>query len=288
MMKVSKGLASLLVLLSVSLAHAIIPEGYRNFSRVQSDVKKLERQFPQRVKTIPYGKSQKGNPLFAVKISDNVEKDENEPQILITAGTHGDELITVEVILGLMEKLLKSKEDPRLQKIISNLEIYFIPVVNPDGYLNQERLENGADPNLSYPYPNKPNNKPTPSIKALIQFYESKSFVGSLDFHAYSELIMYPWSYSMDSIDQDQLQMFDDLARRMAEKNNYSYGQISRILYTAEGSSVDYYYWKKKTKAFAIEIGRHKSPIHFVIPKYTEEVTDSTWVFLEHFQESSK
>ena len=49
---------------------------------------------------------------------------------------------------------------------------------------------------------------------------------------------------------------FDEIAAAMADENGYSYGQISRVIYTAEGSSSDYFYWRHKSLSIAIELGQ--------------------------------
>jgi hypothetical protein len=61
------------------------------------------------------------------------------------------------------------------------------------------------------------------------------------------------------------------------------YGPISEVIYVAKGSSADYYYWQKKTKALAIEVGRAKAPPAQQIPAYTEAQAEATWRFLESF-----
>jgi hypothetical protein len=69
----------------------------------------------------------------------------------------------------------------------------------------------------------------------------------------------------------------------MAGHNGYSSGQISRILYVAEGSSADYYFHQNKTLAFGIEIGNSHTPSPSSIPSSIKSQTESTWEFLEHF-----
>ena len=272
-------------LITSALAQIPIPHGYRDFALVMKDLKKLNQAHPTITSLVEYGRSKNNLPLIAIKISDNVTVDENEPEIMITSATHGDEIITVEVVMNLIEELLENYDrDPRLKDIIDGREIYFIPVVNPDGYSKQRRDDHGEDPNRSYPYPGNLNNKPTPSIAKQIQFFDSRNFVGSLDFHAYGELIMYPWSYTRNDVEEAYLKIFDDLSRRMAQTNGYTPGQIPDILYTAKGGSVDYYFMKNKTIAMAVELGRSKAPSAGKIPEYTDDAREATWIFLENFK----
>lgn len=211
-------------------------------------------------------------------------QDEDEPELMITSATHGDEIITTEVVLGLIEKLMTGYgTDARLTKMINEHELYFIPVVNADGFIKRARYDHGQDPNRSYPYPEAPHVESTPSIKALLQFFHSRNFVGSLDFHAYGELTMYPWAYTYDSVAKKDKEIFESLAKKMAATNGYTHGPISDVIYVAKGSSADYYYWSKQTIAFAVEVGNSKSPYPHEIPNYINEQVESTWIFIEHF-----
>ena len=259
-------------------------ERYRSFDEVIEVMRQLEQSRPDLVEVVQYGESARGLPLLALKLSDNVKADENEPELLLTAATHGDEIITTEVLVRMIEEAVSSYgADTRWTNLIHDREIYFVPVVNPDGFTRAQRYEGLQDPNRSYPYPEKVDAKPTPSIAALIQFFESRDFAGSIDFHAYGEMIMYPWAYTYSEVDSKDKNTFHQLTQKMAETNSYKYGPISKVIYVAKGSSADYYYWKKKTVALAIEIGTSKAPPPQSIPQSYLEQKEPTLRFLEAF-----
>lgn len=73
--------------------------GYRDFASVTEELKKIAAEYPAITRLETYGKTDKGLPLYVLKISDNVDSDEAEPELMITSATHGDELITVEVTM---------------------------------------------------------------------------------------------------------------------------------------------------------------------------------------------
>ena len=74
-----------------------------------------------------------------------------------------------------------------------------------------------------------------------------------------------------------------DMFDTMAAANGYQVGQISRILYVAEGSSADYYYWKHQSLSYGVEITTDKSPPSSSIPSVTTEDREMIWKFIEHF-----
>ncbi len=74
--------------------------------------------------------------IYALKISDNVtENDQKETEILFMGVHHARELITSSIMLKLIEEFTdKYPNDKLIKKKVDNLELWFIPVVNPDGY----------------------------------------------------------------------------------------------------------------------------------------------------------
>jgi hypothetical protein len=57
-----------------------------------------------------------------------VTVDEDEPELMITAATHGDEIITPEVVLDLINKMVDGYNggNQRFLDMVNNREIYFI------------------------------------------------------------------------------------------------------------------------------------------------------------------
>jgi murein tripeptide amidase MpaA len=262
------------------------PKGYRDLKMVNEYLESLAQKYPKIVKVEQYGVTESGLPLFLLKVSDNVENSEQEPKLIIDAGTHGDEAIGVEVLLRAIDDLLsKYGIEARETKIIDSLELSFVPVVNPEGYSRFERYSRGVDPNRDYPWPEKPDKKSVACISSLRELFERNSYVGSLTLHAYGKLVMFPWAYTAEPIsDYAKRSEMEQLAAQMAEPNGYVHGPIATTIYVAKGSSSDYYYWKHNTAAIAMELGNSKAPPEAEIPKYLTQVRESIWRFMEHFK----
>lgn len=256
---------------------------YHTFATVETHLLKLAQMYPDIVAVKIYGRSQEGRPLYVLKISDNVRMNESEPEVMLTAATHGNELITVEVLLGMIDYIVQNyKTVPRVRDIVANRELFFIPVVNPDGYIRQSRYSNGVDPNREYPWPQKPDRQPNECIAAVMKFFHERQIKASIDFHSYGELVMYPWAFTRDAPDNTHLKRFDEISKQMTATNQYRYGQISRILYPAAGSSADYYYWKAGSLSFGIEIGSQHVPNPSYIPYHVKEHLESTFRLIEY------
>ncbi|HUR16026.1 MAG TPA: M14 family zinc carboxypeptidase, partial [Candidatus Limnocylindrales bacterium] len=76
--------------------------------------------------------------IWALKISDNVATDEDEPEVLAECGMHAREHITVEMCLYMVRLLTANYGQPgatgdRVTNIVNTREIWIIPTLNPDG-----------------------------------------------------------------------------------------------------------------------------------------------------------
>ncbi|TFB09487.1 hypothetical protein E3V55_07615, partial [Candidatus Marinimicrobia bacterium MT.SAG.3] len=76
-----------------------------------------------------------GRTQWMYKVSDNPETDESEPELLFTGLTHARESGGTTALLYFIEWLVTSYKagDAEAQFLVDNREIYFVPVVNPDG-----------------------------------------------------------------------------------------------------------------------------------------------------------
>jgi hypothetical protein len=100
-----------------------------------------------------------------IKVSDNVTVDEVEPEVGIMAMHHAREWMTVEVTMYYLNHLVNNYgSDPRATWMVDNREIFLVPIVNPDGYVFSQEVQNmwrknrrdngdgthGVDPNRNY------------------------------------------------------------------------------------------------------------------------------------------
>ncbi len=99
-------------------------------------------------------KTHQGRSIYALKVSDNVNVDEDEPAILIAAQHHARELNSPHIVVGAMNRIVQGYlTDPALKAVVDKYEIYLVPMVNPDGvnhvwtvdnYWRKNRRNNGG------------------------------------------------------------------------------------------------------------------------------------------------
>lgn len=231
---------------------------------------------PDNSTTPPIG----GNGIKWVKISDNPSNSsENEPQILYTAIHHAREPNSLSQLIFYMWYLLENYDvDNEIKSIVDNTELFFVPVINPDGYLYNEKTDpngggfwrknrkngNGVDNNRNYDYyingdpadgiwggegaSNDPNNQtyhgtaPFSEVEnqAIKWFCEQHDFVMALNNHSYGELLLYPYGYAND-VPTPENELFEIVSEVLVSQNGYD-NILSSGLYPAAGDSDDFMY----------------------------------------------
>jgi len=223
-----------------------------------------------------------GQELYWVRLSDNPTTNEDEPEVLYTGMHHAREPIGMQLQIFYMYYLLENyNTDPDVQYIVNNFELYFVPIVNMDGYAyniqnnpsgggmwRKNRRQNddgsygvdvnrnygymwGYDDNGSSPYPwdetyRGPSAFSEPEAACLRNFCEEHEFRIALNYHSYSNLLLYPWGWSSDPCPQDAI--FHAHAEILSTENGYTYGPGYTTIYATNGGSDDWMYGEQTTK----------------------------------------
>ena len=105
--------------------------------------------------------------IWAIKLSDNVEQDEDELAVLVDSLHHANEMMTMEFAIDIVDRLTDVYgRNPLATSFVDDYQIWVIPVVNPDGldYIwstnnlwRKNRRNNGGgvfgvDLNRNYPF----------------------------------------------------------------------------------------------------------------------------------------
>jgi hypothetical protein len=85
-----------------------------------------------------------------------------------------------------------------------------------------------------------------------------RDFQVLISYHNYSQVILYPWGYTNQPAEMDELldTMAREMSRRMQAVNGrfYGYGQGGNALYLTNGGTVDWVYAEKGIPAFTVEL----------------------------------
>ena len=132
------------IIISSSLAFGqYLDPRYHTYQEVLDTLTDLRNSCPEIMYLDTLGYSTRDSiPILRVKISDNPQIDEDEPAIFYDGGVHADELLSVEVPLNFLQDIIAryQQNDPIVQHYIEELEIFIVPLINPEGHIV---VENG-------------------------------------------------------------------------------------------------------------------------------------------------
>ena len=110
---------------------------YSGAGNLREELLQLARENSRIAQAVTIGRSGNGTPITAVRVSKNVAhlKDRQRPAVVYQAAQHAREWITPEMVRRLLRHYLDSYgRDRKLTKIVDTTDLWFIPVVNVDGY----------------------------------------------------------------------------------------------------------------------------------------------------------
>ncbi|MFB6440871.1 M14 family metallopeptidase [Streptomyces sp. NPDC056411] len=271
--------------------------GYHTYAEATKEIDALVAKYPALLSKQVIGTSHEGRNLLALKLSKNVSKDENEPEVLFTAHQHAREHLTVEMALYLLNELTsKYGSDARVTKLLDSREIWIIPDLNPDGGAydiasgnfrswrknrqpNQGTSQVGTDLNRNWDFKwgccDGSSGNPAdetyrgasaasaPEVQVVSKFVRSRIVGGTqqikaaIDFHTYSELVLWPFGFTDDDtgpgMTQDEHDTFATIGKKMAATNGYTPEQSSD-LYITDGAIDDYLWGDQRIFAYTFEM----------------------------------
>jgi carboxypeptidase T len=209
---------------------------YHNYAETNTEIDQRLAAYPSIISKKVIGKSYQGRDIVAIKVSDNVATDENEPEVLLTFHQHAREHLTVEMALYLLRELGAGYgSDSRVTNMVNNREIWIVPDLNPDGgeydiatgsyrSWRKNRQPNsgssyvGTDLNRNWNYKwgccggssgstssetyRGTSAESAPEVKVVADFVRGRVVGGKqqikagIDFHTYSELVLWPFGYT--------------------------------------------------------------------------------------------
>lgn len=195
---------------------------YPTYSQYTDLMNYYATTYPNLCSLVDFGGTQDGDHrLLALRISDNVDVEEDEPEFFYTGTMHGDETAGYVLTLRLAHELLTLyATDSEISGLVDGIVIWINPLANPDGTFaggdsnvsgSQRSLSNGADPNRSFPDPSTSDDPDSGSwyteVQAMIDLTKSESFTMSANFHGGAEVVNYPWdTWSVRHADDEWFQ----------------------------------------------------------------------------------
>lgn len=258
--------------------------GFYTYQQMLDELDDMAAQYPNLITVkapISTFLTWESRPIYHVKISDNPSTNEaSETKVLHTAIHHAREPMSMSQTIFYMWYLLENyATNEEIQFLVENTEIYFVPCLNPDGYIHNESNDPGGfgmhrknkrpigtsnpgvDLNRNYSYqwgttgvdfnvnsdtyPGGPDDGndysfSEPESQAIQWLSETVGFKSAFNAHTYGNTLLYPIG-STENEFADHHDYFADLAGHMVSQNGY-FPQKSSGLYPASGDADDYMY----------------------------------------------
>ncbi|KAM6316642.1 carboxypeptidase B2 [Aegotheles albertisi] len=277
-------------------------ENYHSMKEIYHWMEDIVKEHSDLLQKIHIGSSYEKRPLYVLKLSKSPEK--SKSAIWIDCGIHAREWISPAFCLWFIGHAIHVRErDPTMTTFLEHFDFYVMPVMNVDGYeytwshpsnrlWRKSRSSHGnskcigTDMNRNFdahwcgegaspyecheiycgPYPES-----EPEVKAVARFIRNHkdTIKAYITMHSYSQLVLFPYSYTMDkSKDHDEL---ESLAKKAAKaikrttKKTYRLGPGAQTIYLAPGGSDDWAYDLGIKYSFTIEL-RDTGTYGFLLP----------------------
>ncbi|KAA8579834.1 hypothetical protein FQN60_006927 [Etheostoma spectabile] len=281
-------------------------ERYHSLEDIYHWINRTQQDNPNTVKAILIGSSYEKRPLYVLKLTCrekcffphtlnqvclsqlSVNNRPNKKAMWIDCGIHAREWISTAFCLWFVQNSLSFyKLNQDITRILDNMDVYILPVVNPDGYqytwttdveeeplCQQEeqlhRTEGASNEPCSEIYCGAfPESEP--ESQAVANFLRSHKDSVQLYFsiHSYSQMLLFPYSYTLDEAEnhKDLLELAQKAAQAIGRyyRNSYKYGPGAKTIYLAPGGSDDWAYNLGIKYAFTFEL-QDRGRYGFLLP----------------------
>ena len=295
--------------------------GYKDEVLVEKIVKEMAHRYPEALHLKVVGKSVQGRPLYALQLHTGETATRERPALLFVSAHHGNEPLSIDYVLDTLWLFLQDPElnrdrslpsldlpplveleDSRrdlLREIRNHYDLWFFPLVNPDGlhyfwregasggrknrkiHSRNRRNEpmEGVDLNRNYPFhwgsgrlksssgdPRSvfyrgPRPASEPETRAVMQLVRKHRFILALSFHTYATRVLVPYTIdgTISPYPSPAWEIGEAIARE-AESRRADREYIPvRNLYPVEGTDQDWMFHEMGTLAYIVE-GSYHSP----------------------------
>ncbi|MCS7273667.1 MAG: M14 family metallocarboxypeptidase [Fimbriimonadales bacterium] len=280
---------------------------YLTLDEIYTAMQQLAVQHPPLVQLLLIGRSVENRPIYALRLTKDPRRARvypSRPQVVINAMQHAREWITPPVALYFAYRLVAEYyTNARIRNYLDRLEIYVVPVVNPDGYVYTHttnrlwrknrrylgvvngRHAYGVDLNrnwgLNWGGPGSSGNPLSETYQGPAPFSEPETYFLSrwmlslpalrahVDLHSYSQLILLPWGYTTQQ--PPFYAVFERVGLAMQQRiaavhgMHYAVGSAAVMLYLASGNMMDWVFGVRGAPSFTYEL-RDRGQYGFLLP----------------------
>jgi len=246
------------------------PGFYPTLTQALNTIQSYQTTYPDIMRVSQIGSSAGGHPIYAVRITDNPDTEEVEPELIVDCNIHGNEGIGFLTCDNFIKYLGNNYgSDTTVTNIVNNHELWFIPLLNPDGYNADIRYNsNGYDLNRCFGFwwdgyeesqPAGPSPLSQPETQAATWLAINNNPILAISFHSGAALINYPFNT------REQRAPDNDNLIFLANSYMSASGYITQMTngwdwYAAFGISEEQYYGSAGSLPYTVELSNTYEP----------------------------
>lgn len=292
---------------------------FNTYKSIEEELKRIAQDYSNIARLESIGETHEGRNIYVLRVTHNIGHTLTKPIVLIDAGIHAREWVSVSTIMYIINQVVRNpNHDAYIKAFLDSYDFVFMPVLNPDGYAytwtndrlwRKNRAPNansrcvGVDLNRNWDYkwggegtsddpcaidytgPAPFSELETTAAKNWVDSHKHKIVV-YINFHAYGQLWMTPYGYSLDTpSNEKEMLKYSKIACDAIHKvrgTSYKYGPVYSTIYPASSISVD---WVRGAEhvliAYTVELpdkGKHGfiTPVSEITP-----IGNETWKGIE-------
>jgi carboxypeptidase D len=278
---------------------------YHTYDELSADLNTMAAAHADIARLHSLGQSVNGREIWAFRITDRPEAEENEPQFKYVSTMHGNEPLGTALCMYFIDMLLDGYgSEERATWLIDNTEIWIVPLMNPDGYASGSRYNaNGYDLNRSFPrWPEEFNADALaaglgaagrqPEVRAVMEWSANRRFVLAANFHTGALVVNYPYDDddkgSVESPSPDD-GLFRAFSLSYSSNNPPMHGSAAfsqgitngAAWYSIDGGMQDWNYRYMRCMATTIELSDAFKPPESQLPALWEDNREAMLTYLE-------
>lgn len=256
-------------------------DDFKDYAAVDGYLDTLHAEAPDITAVTVVGQSLEGRDIRALEIGAPAS---GKAAVMFTGTMHAREWLATMTTTCIADRFVRDYgTDPHVTELVDALDIYVIPIINPDGYVHswqsdrywrKNRREGyGVDLNRNWghgwggqgastnPYDETYRGAgpfSEPETQVVRDFMAARpELVAHIDFHSYAELIIYPWGCCYESA-PDEMEL-SSIAQNLSGAMQGVHGRYYQPIqgadfYPAAGAVDDWSYGEQDLRAFTIEL----------------------------------
>ncbi|KAL4223757.1 hypothetical protein ACF0H5_017223 [Mactra antiquata] len=197
-----------------------VRKSYMNNAAIQDELRQLAVVNKEIMEYTIIHKTREGWVVPMVHLSKDLKShEENEPHVLLIGGLHGDDPVTIEMVMRLIRHILQGylQEDRDIKDLLTRSHLHIIPVLDPDG-ISHAVLDDCSGANNTGTSDFHSLSLEDPKLLFLKKAFENHRFNLVVSLAAGGQYVVIPWENPMDGLIQtDDDDVFLYLARAFAD-----------------------------------------------------------------------